>query len=955
VLCAVVSAVLVAPVCAGETVGIDFASDLEPVTYRASGFLHAISTTEPGPTLVEAIKPKLFRMAAQDWHNDGSGAWANYKRVRAMGARLQIVMSDSHGYHIAGWWPGDDGDWSKWETLVAGLISYAKHKGQIVEWDIWNEPNIKPFWGRDRDRFFETWKRGYAKIRELDPKAVIVGPSLSFYDTAYLEAFLIHCKVTATMPDIIAWHEMGSPRSIQGHVDHMNAFLRANGMGPRPICINEMIGLEQTAKPGATALFLAAIERAKLDGACRACWNDEQAGVSACGNESLDGILTHPDRKPRSAWWTYKAYADITGRMVTVTPSATVDGIAGCDAGAGQVRVLLGRDGVDPQDVTVVFGNAKSMPWLVKSGRVRVVAERIPDSGWKALSAPTEVFDSVEEVRGGSFSVVLPAFGPSDAFVVTLRPVDGSGQHNAATRHAELEYSFDIWDWTAPAKDLALFEKWAADLKSVGFTRLELSLPWNLLEPEPGKIDLSFLRDRLSICKKLGLGMRLRINSYYSGATPAWYKGDIWMDAKGQPAHGVIPSIADERFWKHYEPLCTAIARECRGEDVYHNAFIGIHAELKYSDWWTYDPSSLALWRKLIEAPRPEWLARVVGNDVPLPDMPPVPGVTHGSPDTDHANLAFIAFREWVWRSAVERFTKAIRAGDPKAKISSPLGESYRRLGAQFSNLDYWGMSRASDQIVHSYDFFWHPGNTPLWHVRAVIDTFAGITGLSVSFEFDALTNIANFGYNDDICKAMAREIADAGAGIKIANMSYAQELPSSSPGIRYMGQLLKSAGPSRTKTPEPGKTVLLFFSKWANYRYREQTEWLHDAQFGYWKLLTDLGVPLRVICEDNLGEDLRRYKGLVLAFSPLDLMPEKDRSNLIETGLPTVADLLQAPTAPPDERFLLENEAGKLVVDRRNRAVLGFPLGYYYLHGADPETCRKIMSSALDKAGVKL
>jgi hypothetical protein len=32
-------------------------------------------------------------------------------------------------------------------------------------------------------------------------------------------------------------------------------------------------------------------------------------------------------------------------------------------------------------------------------------------------------------------------------------------------------------------------------------------------------------------------------------------------------------------------------------------------------------------------------------------------------------------------------------------------------------------------------------------------------------------------------------------------------------------------------------------------------------------------------------------------------------------------------------------------------QAVVGFPLGYYYLHGADEDTCRKIMKFALDKA----
>ncbi|MHB1457447.1 MAG: hypothetical protein ACYC0V_11100, partial [Armatimonadota bacterium] len=260
------------------------------------------------------------------------------------------------------------------------------------------------------------------------------------------------------------------------------------------------------------------------------------------------------------------------------------------------------------------------------------------------------------------------------------------------TSKPQLEYSFDIWDWTAPAKDLALFDKWAADLKNIGLTRMEISAPWNQLEPEPGKIDLSYIRNRLEICKKHGLGLRIRINSYYAGCTPKWYDGDLWQDSNGGVPMA-IPSIADERFWVHYEPLCTAIAREFMGEDILYSAFIGVHAELKYSDWWSYDPAHLKLWHEAIKRPRPDWLARMVGNEVELPETPPVPGITHGKPDVSPQNLAVIAFREHCWRKAIERFTNALHKGDPHVKISSPLGESYRWGSAQMSNLDYWGLT----------------------------------------------------------------------------------------------------------------------------------------------------------------------------------------------------------------------------------------------------------------------
>jgi hypothetical protein len=97
-------------------------------------------------------------------------------------------------------------------------------------------------------------------------------------------------------------------------------------------------------------------------------------------------------------------------------------------------------------------------------------------------------------------------------------------------------------------------------------------------------------------------------------------------------------------------------------------------------------------------------------------------------------------------------------------------------------------------------------------------------------------------------------------------------------------------------------KTVLLFVSKWANYCYRERTEWLHDAQFGAWRMLTSRGLSVRIVCEDNLDEDLSAYHGVYVAFSPPELMPASARAKLdaLRRELPSIVELISAPPAPP-------------------------------------------------------
>jgi len=458
------------------------------------------------------------------------------------------------------------------------------------------------------------------------------------------------------------------------------------------------------------------------------------------------------------------------------------------------------------------------------------------------------------------------------------------------------ECAFDLWDWTAPCADLDQFARWADDLRGIGFTTIEISAPWRLLEPKPGEYDLSFIGDRLRIAQQLGLSLRVRINSYYAGATPLWLECDKWVGPDGGVAMD-IPSIDDPRFWARYAPLCTAISRTFRGRDTEYSPFISVHSELKWSEWWTYDESSLRLWRRCIAAPRPDWLVDAVG-DGPLPERPPVPGPTEGEPDSDPANIAFIAFRERCWREAVARFVSAIREGDPDARIAVPLGESYRSASATMSNLDYRGLSRGATRVVHSYDFFWHASDDP-WYAAATVAIFRGITGLPVSLELDGPNLRDQWGYTDQRLASICAEGLRAGASQKVANYSYSTRLPSEWPLLGELSRQAREAGPVPGPAPAD-ETILYFVSKWTNYRYRESTEWVHDAQLGAWRALTERGHRLRAICEDNLDEpDLASYRGVYVAFSPESLMPVSSRAELTRLceALPSI---LETPTVPP-------------------------------------------------------
>src|SRR6185437_10459165 len=164
------------------------------------------------------------------------------------------------------------------------------------------------------------------------------------------------------------------------------------------------------------------------------------------------------------------------------------------------------------------------------------------------------------------------------------------------------------------------------------------------------------------------------------------------------------------------------------------------------------------------------------------------------------------------WRETLRKFNEAVRAGDPQAKTSAPLGESFRRGSAQMSNLDYFGLSRGAQQICHSYDFFWHPKDGD-WMAAAAVASFQGITGIdNVAFEFDGPALIQSLGYTQAHELRIADAVLAQGAGLKAANYSYDTKLPSQWPVLVEFGKHIAATQPY--VKPPKDKTILLFVSK---------------------------------------------------------------------------------------------------------------------------------------------
>lgn len=426
----------------GELVVIDFSIDQGPVTYRASGFLDIKAAPRE---LVTPLKPQLNTWVA--WLRPG---WKDhYQRAQELGAVVQTklgadsIMIEKFGGsdESINYMPGDNGDWTKWEAIVRDMAQAVVQNGYKTQYDIWNEPDSE--WGvnvRSYNQYLEMWKRTVLLIRSIDHNAVIVGPSSAGYDFVQ-DTFLPYAKANNVLPDVLSWHHYKSVTGKSGsnpvsdlskQVIDMRTYLNTNRIIISNISINEYQDKADVVNAGELVQYLYELEKAKVDSASRGCWpeSQEMGGNVYWGCWKLNNFLNvvgTPEEsgtavwKPRSIWWAMKGYADITGRLVQLSPANNIHGVAGYDSVKKEARMVLGRTaGTGSADIQL-----NNLGSVFSGGTVHVEANRITASGFAPLAAPVKVIDKDYQVSNNSLRITLPNFSSADAYTIVLRAPTG--------------------------------------------------------------------------------------------------------------------------------------------------------------------------------------------------------------------------------------------------------------------------------------------------------------------------------------------------------------------------------------------------------------------------------------------------------------------------------------------------------------------------------------------------
>jgi xylan 1,4-beta-xylosidase len=354
------------------------------------GFLHNLSASAPSDEMLLPLRPTAWRS------NQDSAPPA---RVQALGATHTIVLSDHWRYPADGWRPSGR-PWTQLDGFAVWVRQFAerfKDRG-LIYWDIWNEPDFKIFWDGTREQFYETFAVAERALREeLGSDARIVGPSTTMWRLDWIQGLADFCLERGCRFDAVSWHDlpddMRSLPRLSERVKTTRALLsqpRYRALGVREFHVNEIMGRAIQFMPGAAVGYFSELEAARADVAIKSCWPDSRGRVN-CEGQTLDGLLDWDTGRPRSLWYTWRAYADgHSSRVRSHSRDGRIEVLASRHSRRpGEAQLLLGNIGTAQRDTSVrLCGLRELTPGRKPASRARLLVERHPNLE-EAVFSPT--------------------------------------------------------------------------------------------------------------------------------------------------------------------------------------------------------------------------------------------------------------------------------------------------------------------------------------------------------------------------------------------------------------------------------------------------------------------------------------------------------------------------------------------------------------------------------------
>ncbi len=140
-------------------------------------------------------------------------------------------------------------------------------------------------------------------------------------------------------------------------------------------------------------------------------------------------MLTPDNKLPRSNWWAYKTYAEMSGKLydivrTTNTPLPLADGLAAFDSDTKKTIILLGSyESTKKLEFNVTLFNLDKLSGLVKNNRIFLTTELIPYTSTNTLSSPIQISSGTVAVTNNSLKLSGIDLNPNDAYIIRLQPI----------------------------------------------------------------------------------------------------------------------------------------------------------------------------------------------------------------------------------------------------------------------------------------------------------------------------------------------------------------------------------------------------------------------------------------------------------------------------------------------------------------------------------------------------
>lgn len=432
---------------AAESLSVNLAVTTGPTTGVGEGFLYGVSQdgTQPPDQYLEPLGITAFRGGGHvsggwigDGYTYGSGTQADVTTVIAQARRLtqapyhaqyQVILSDifgaDGGQPSNTTYPCTNGNCSNWVAFIGDVVGALQATGLPFAYDIWNEPDISIFWpgGAQTSQYYQMWQSAYREIRSVAPNATIVGPDFAYtpeQNQGEWQGFLSNAKSTGTVPNEITNHEEGDGDDPVADSHAIESDIAAAGISPAPLLSANEYQPSDRQTAGVTAWYLARFAQSNYANAMRGNW-------VCCLTPNLAGVLTDANGtyEPNGNWWAMRAYADMTGLLVSTTGAGSTAISAAQDSSAKRSVAIIGDENGYTGAASVTYSGLASVPWLASNGRVNVTVDRIPDQ--YPLSSPQVVYDQNVSTSSGSITVPFTFQASHDAFAIYLTPATSGG------------------------------------------------------------------------------------------------------------------------------------------------------------------------------------------------------------------------------------------------------------------------------------------------------------------------------------------------------------------------------------------------------------------------------------------------------------------------------------------------------------------------------------------------